>query len=486
MSNPIQSAIEDARSIEPMPTPEMQPDSEQDQLGGFDIEQMNNEWALVLLGSKAALVHEQPQADVEDRIQIRTVDAFHRWYDNKFVYWQGADGKMKPMTYSKVWMSSKHRRQYQGLEFFPNPDGADSTPGYLNMWHGFDAEAKRGKNKYDVFEDHLLTNVCGGDKDLRNWVFGWFAHMFQRPRERTATALVFRGKMGAGKSTIGEVIGSLIQSHYFQVDDPRYIVGNFNAHMAKCLLLQAEEAVWAGDKNAEGRLKGLVAAKTQMIEAKGVDPIRVKNYVRLCMTSNEDWVVPAGKDERRFCVLDVGDGAKQNHEYFAEMHEQLNNGGREALLYDLLNFDLSTIDIWTIPLTTALLEQKVRSLDSVEAWWFDRLAEGELFTGEGVWESEVSKNALHADYLKQADAIGIKRRADRSQFGKLIHQMVPGLKTTRPRSMRSEDVRKRGRCFSFPSLEECRASFCDVVGQEVDWTGGMVKVGEHLPPEMSL
>ena len=27
------------------------------------------------------------------------------------------------------------------------------------------------------------------------------------------------------------------------------------------------------------------------------------NYVRLVMTSNEDWVVLAGKDERRFTVL---------------------------------------------------------------------------------------------------------------------------------------------------------------------------------------
>ncbi|MBL7405596.1 hypothetical protein INQ30_24975, partial [Escherichia coli] len=119
------------------------------------------------------------------------------------------------------------------------------------------------------------------------------------------TALVMRGKMGTGKTKIGEAIGSLFPSHYFLVDDARYVTGNFNAHMASCLLLQAEEAVWAGDKNAEGRLKSLVTAKTQMIESKGVDPIRLDNFVRLLMTSNEDWVIPAGKDERRFCVLDI-------------------------------------------------------------------------------------------------------------------------------------------------------------------------------------
>ncbi len=134
--------------------------------------------------------------------------------------------------------------------------------------------------------------------------------------------------MGSGKTKIGEVLGSLFPSHYFLVDDPRYLVGQFNAHMASCLLLQADEGFWAGDKAAEGRLKGLVTADFQMIEAKGIDPIRLKNFVRLLITSNEDWVVPAGKDERRFCVLDINPRCAQNNEYFREMDEELENGGR--------------------------------------------------------------------------------------------------------------------------------------------------------------
>ena len=108
----------------------------------------------------------------------------------------------------------------------------------------------------------------------------------------------------------------------FLVDDPRYVTGQFNAHMASCLLLQADEAVWAGDKAAEGRLKGLITAPMQQIEAKGIDPVRLDNYVRLLMTSNEEWVVPAGKDERRFAVLDVDPRCAQQHEYFAEMDQK--------------------------------------------------------------------------------------------------------------------------------------------------------------------
>ena len=108
------------------------------------------------------------------------------------------------------------------------------------------------------------------------------------------------------------------------------MTGQFNAHMASCLLLQADEAIWAGDKAVEGRLKGLITAPMQQIEAKGIDPIRLDNFVRLIMTSNEDWVVPAGKDERRFAVLDVDPRCAQNHEYFAEMDEEMAAGGRRT------------------------------------------------------------------------------------------------------------------------------------------------------------
>ena len=101
------------------------------------------------------------------------------------------------------------------------------------------------------------------------------------------------------------------------MDDPRYLVGNFNIHMQRLLLLQADEALWAGDHSAEGRLKGLVTSSVHMLEKKGVDPVASRNLVRVLLTSNADWVIPAGPDSRRFAVFDVGDAARGNASYFA-------------------------------------------------------------------------------------------------------------------------------------------------------------------------
>ncbi|WP_445493363.1 primase-helicase family protein [Rhodopseudomonas sp. RCAM05734] len=249
----------------------------------------------------------------------------------------------------------------------------------------------------------------------------------QKPRERIGTALVLRGSRGSGKSKVGEVIGSLIAAHYFPVDDPRYIAGQFNSHSASCLFLHADEAVWAGDKHAEGRLKSLITSAVQMIEAKGVDPIRMPNYTHVLMTSNEYWVVPAGEDERRFCVLDVGSHCAQNNEYFRQMDEQLDTGGRERLLFELQTFDLASVNLWKIPQTKALLDQKLQSLDSINDFWFNRLHDGLLVSEDDSWREQVIKADFYSAYLKDSARIGIGRKRGEAEFWKRMLKLAPGL-----------------------------------------------------------
>ncbi|SHF01881.1 hypothetical protein SAMN02745157_1451 [Kaistia soli DSM 19436] len=438
------------------------------QAWGFDIDWMNDNFALVLMGSKAVVIREQNVGPIEDRVRILSIDAFREKFLNKRTQIMSGD-KVKTVTWADRWRTHTKRRTFDGIEFFPNPDGALSTPGYLNLYRGFSVTPKAKPHGYDVLLDHMRNNICHGDAELFRWLFGWFAHMMQRPRERIGTALVVRGRMGAGKTIVGEFMGSLIASHYFLVGDARYITGNFNAHMASCLLLQAEEAVWAGDKAAEGRLKDLVTAEIQMIEQKSIDPIRLKNFVRLIMTSNEDWVVPAGKDERRFAVFDVHPRCAQNHDYFREMREEMDNGGREALLADLLAFDLSTVNLRQIPMTSALLEQKFRSLDTVEAWWLERLMDGSTKRGGGDWKAEVAVDTLYDDYVAQAEKIGVKRKAEKVQFAIKLGKLVPGLQKTRPWVTDDHNVRRRTWSYVLPDLATCRALLTRAVGQEIDW-----------------
>ena len=438
---------------------------------GYSVDWMNERYALVMMGSKAVIMHENPDAPLEDRHGMRSLEAFGAWFSNRFTeVVDRRNGGTKAVTWASRWMTDRKRRQYGGIVFHPAPDEASPAPeGYFNLWRGFAFRPVAKPGGYSIFEEHLRNHICAGRQDYFRYVFGWIAHIIQRPRERIGIAMVLRGKMGTGKSKIGEVIGALIPAHYFLVDDPRYVTGNFNSHMASCILLQADEAVWAGDKTAEGRLKGLITATRQMIEAKGVDPVRVDNYVRLLMTSNEGWVVPAGKDERRYAVFDVSDAVAQNHAYFAEMDDQLRDGGFEALLHDLMAFDLSSVNLRTIPRTDALLEQKIRSLDSVDSWWFERLRDGRTTRKSGGWLRDIERSALFEDYLGEAERVGWKRRASDTEVGQALARLCPAIRTYRPRRAREDGSMDRPRVYHLPELSHCRGAFELAVGQSVDW-----------------
>ena len=271
---------------------------------GFDIDEINRSYALAIWGGKAVVVNEQPHGPVNDRVRVMSFKSMNSWFANRYTEMRGADGKKRSVTWAKAWHQHRDRRQYAGVEFFPNPDGASPTPKYLNLWRGFTVSASDG-GSCEKFKDHLRVNVCQEDERLFRYLFGWMAHLVQRPSDRAGIALVLRGRKGTGKTKVGEVLGALFAPHYFLVDDAVSDRPIQHAH-GSCLLLQADEAIWAGDKAAEGRLKGLITSRIQMIEAKGVDPVRMENRVHVIMTSNEDWVVPASGDERRFCVLDVG------------------------------------------------------------------------------------------------------------------------------------------------------------------------------------
>lgn len=438
---------------------------------GYDVGRMNEEFALAIAGAQAVIVQKIEHPTTNERFRFLRMEAFRALYANRFTEVRGRDGKIKALTWADRWLTDRDRREYQGLIFWPDRELDAGPAKLLNLWQGFSVEPRPG-GSYAVFKDHLQTNICGGNEDHFRWLWGWFANMVQRPREKPGTAIVLRGGQGCGKTTVGQVFGSLISQHFHLVDDPRFVTGNFNSHMAHCLLLQADEAMWAGDKSAEGRLKGLITADSQLIEFKGVDAQRQPNFVRIFMTTNHDWAVPAGPDERRFAVFDVEGHAAGNHGYFAELHGELEAGGREALLHDLLAFDLASVNLRDIPKTAALLDQKMHSLDPVEEWLRDRLAAASPVRGRDGWPDSIESEALYDDFIRSAERIGIRRKAGQTAFGMKIKKLLPGVGKGRDTVIGEDGVQRRVWVYRLPPLKVCRDAFADRLGQAIEWVGG--------------
>jgi hypothetical protein len=227
----------------------------------------------------------------------------------------------------------------------------------------------------------------------------------------------------------------------------------------------------------EGKLKDLVTGHNQFIEFKGKEPIRINSYVRLFVSGNPDWLVPAGFEERRFATLDVGEDHIADKPYFAAIDHEMANGGREALLYHLLNFDLSTVDLRTIPKTEALLEQKLATLNPEQGWWLDILMEGMLPFSSIIEKDNDdacyrSVSSIFDAYIEHAQKHGVRRRSIETQLGIFLKKHVPGLVR---REVKNENrigrnvTTNRFYVYDFPSLAKCREAFAKSLQQEIDW-----------------
>jgi hypothetical protein len=437
--------------------------------GGKDvIERYNDQFALTLVGDKAIVIWEKPD-DLNPLVIIPdyvSIAAFKQIFGNEYV--ELGRQQIDAPTY---WMKHERRRTYHGVAFAP---GVVLNSKY-NLWRGFAYEPD-ADGDWSLFDEHLRENVASGDESLYNWIMAWFAQIVQQPSYLPGTSLSLRGNMGSGKTVVGQHMGALFPQHYVYIDDNRYLTGQFNSHMAQSLLLHADEAFFAGDPRHAGRLKGMVTAKTNRIEKKGIDSFEVNNYQRLFISTNSNWVLPAGWDERRSAVIDVSDGKKQNRPYFAALEKQLMNGGFEGLLHHLQNLDLSTIDVGVIPQTAALHDQKVHSLESVARFWYECLWNGEICPGKYMgWPPEVATETIYSAYLDRAIKWGERRRVSDIQFGKELKLMTPDGSMNRVKithkimdaSGFTQSVRGWG--YQLPSLEACRNAFDEALRFQTPW-----------------
>jgi hypothetical protein len=121
--------------------------------------------------------------------------------------------------------------------------------------------------------------------------------------------------------------------------------------------------------------------------------------------------------ERRFCVLDAGADHREDYDFFKAIDAEMNNGGREALLHYLLDYDLATVNLRAIPKTTALLDQKLATLTAEQGWWLDLLRSGQLPHGAKDHRNEAPAALLFDHYVRYAGCIGARHKALETQLG---------------------------------------------------------------------
>jgi len=380
----------------------------------------------------------------------------------------------KEIPAPEYWFNHPDRRQYDGY-CFDTEKGRDveTEDGlFLNRWAGYMYTATE-RGDWSILRDHIYRNLARDNEDHGNWIIAWFAHLMKYPRgrpnkkvpgtfRRLGTAMAVIGDQGTGKSVVGEHMGKLLGKHYLSTSDEHTIFTNFNFHLRDVVLLQADEAIFTGNKKIANRLKGLVTGEELQIENKGFNIITCPNMVHMYMTSNDDHVINASGNERRYGVFLVSQENQRDHAFFQAMEDELLAGGYERLLYDLLNFDFSIADPAKVPETEALRTQKAMSLSPFNSFLQSLLLNGRY--------DDVSLNGggevytiyeLYQAYLKYVKDRGDRFPDDISTFQIKMQDVL---------QHRTSVVRKpRGLSLKFDDLRSCRIAFCNKLGLDIDW-----------------
>ena len=282
---------------------------------GVAANELNEKYCVVCDNGKTrVLTFERQVQKVGKRTHERYVATFMRFEDFANFY---LDEKIlvgnKPVPIGRWWLQAAKaanpgKRKYDGIVF--RPDEGAVVDGKLNLWRGFGVTEKQGD--WSLMRQHIEEVLASGNADHATYIINWIAWAVQNPADRAEVALVFRGKKGTGKGTLGNTLVIIFGRHGTHISQKDHLAGKFNYHLRDACFLFADEAYWPGDKSAEGALKRLITEPDLFIEGKGQNAFPAPNLLHVMMASNEDWIVPAGENERRYAVFDVPDIKMQN------------------------------------------------------------------------------------------------------------------------------------------------------------------------------
>jgi hypothetical protein len=391
------------------------------------LHKYNERYAMVDTGSKVVIMDSHKKdMTFTGRDDWKALKA-----NEKILIHEGNEPRLEHV--SKLWLEWEQRRTYEGVTFDPRPN---PDPSKFNLFKGFETIARKGN--WDKLKNHIFEVICHNNEEHYLWVLTWLAHIVQRPWEKKGSAIVVRGLKGVGKSLVFTIFQDIMGKYGMSSANASHITGQFNWHFRDKLFMIAEEGLFAGNAREDSILKELITGSSLLMEPKGIDAFQMENYLRIVIISNEEWVVNASSDERRYFVTEASDKYKDDIVYFKGIIEQMENGGKEAMMYDLLHFEPQGSAGWDVlrqpPKTDALRQQVTQSMHVwekffvtlVENMGIDEVSSQDLDKVEldyGI-DNWVDPKILRQHYYNSLKTSQSRYKADPKTFQKLADQYL--------------------------------------------------------------
>lgn len=218
-------------------------------------------------------------------------------------YKLGSDSEGNDILFIRRWRHDPERRIVDKL-VYKHPSECLSNE--ASLFQGF--AYSRMKSSYDstaveTFQNILMA-ICGDDKNIYTYVLKTFAHMIQKPFEKTGVCIIFSSKtQGTGKDTIMLWVSKILGNHVAHYTDDDMFWNQYDTRKEGSIMMYLEEAGSAANKAKANALKARITCDDITVNPKGLKAYTVPNIARYFMTTNEVCPVKFEESDRRFLII---------------------------------------------------------------------------------------------------------------------------------------------------------------------------------------
>jgi hypothetical protein len=255
------------------------------------------------------------------------------------------------------WTGHAQRHVYRRIAF--TNEGA--PPDTLNLFKGLGVKPRVGR--CDLILAHIREVICSSDETSADAMLKLMAYQMQNVGKPSRIIVVLKTKEHqAGKGALlEETLLKIYGPAGFSPSSTDQVLGRFNDPIVGRVYIFLDEVMFSGDRRSADAIKSLSTKTGIGIETKGLPVIQCPIGVNFWAATNHDTAAFIEEADVRYWVLDVSESKIGDTAYFAALMQEIENGGREAFAYHLLNLDVTDfVPLRDVPKNNAAKREMIR------------------------------------------------------------------------------------------------------------------------------
>lgn len=327
----------------------------------------------------------------------------------------GMDKKGESIPFFPQWVKDPTRRMIH--EFvYKKAEECSSTEFPLFMGFAYqhltcEPSEEEEKTAIAHFQD-LVMAVCDDEQVVADHVIKGFAHLIQKPYEKTNVITAFASPIeGAGKDTlmgiITRLVGNGFTAHYTSTEQ---FWDKHNDMSVGKGFIYLEEACSSMNKTKQGELKARATAASLSINPKGTKGFECPNIGRMYMTTNETEPFKVSKQDRRGFIIAPG-GRLVGSDWVSTYKMIMKEWYIVAIGHFLESIDLTAWDATKFPDTAVKTAMKELAVSSEE-----------IFLKQWVCDEWIDASEMYRQYSEYCTREHLSHAQNVKSFGvRLIH-----------------------------------------------------------------